>query len=110
MNTMTYKGQTARVEFDERDDIFVGHLLGITDVIGFHADTVSGLRSAFVDAVDDYMETCAKIGKAVEKPASGKIMLRVPPEVHSAALIAAKSSGTSLNQWAAKVLGEAAHA
>jgi len=110
MNTMTYKGQTARVEFDERDDIFVGHLLGITDVIGFHADTVSGLRAAFVDAVDDYMETCAKIGKAVEKPASGKIMLRVPPEVHSAALIAAKSSGTSLNQWAAKVLGEAAHA
>ena len=29
---------------------------------------------------------------------------------HSAALIAAKGSGTSLNQWAAKVLGEAAHA
>ena len=27
-----------------------------------------------------------KIGKAVEKPASGKRMLRVPPEVHSAAL------------------------
>ncbi len=24
MNTMTYKGQTARVDFDERDDIFVG--------------------------------------------------------------------------------------
>ena len=28
----------------------------------------------------------------------------------SAALIAAKASGTSLNQWAAKVLGNAAHA
>ncbi len=110
MNTMTYKGQTARVDFDERDDIFVGHLLGITDVVGFHADTVHGLRAAFAEAVDDYIDTCAKIGKAVEKPASGKLMLRVPPEVHSAALIAAKGSGTSLNQWAAKVLGEAAHA
>ena len=109
MNTMTYKGQTARVEFDERDDVFVGRLLGITDVVGFHADTVQGLRAAFAEAVDDYIDTCAKIGKAVEKPASGKIMLRVPPELHSAALIAAKCSGTSLNQWAAKVLGEAAH-
>ncbi len=110
MNTMTYKGQTARVEFDERDDTFVGHLLGIADVVGFHADTVPALRAAFVEAVDDYIDTCAKIGKAVEKPASGKIMLRVPPEVHSAALIAAKGSGTSLNQWATKVLSEAAHA
>lgn len=109
MNTMTYQGQTARIEFDERDDTFVGHLLGITDVVGFHADTVAGLRAAFEEAVDDYIETCAKIGKAVEKPASGNIMLRVPPEVHSAALIAAKASGTSLNQWATKVLGEAAH-
>jgi predicted HicB family RNase H-like nuclease len=37
-------------------------------------------------------------------------MLRVPPEVHSAALTAAEAAGTSLNQWAAKVLGEAARA
>ena len=35
-------------------------------------------------------------------------MLRVPPELHRVALIAAESAGTSLNQWAAKVLGEAA--
>ena len=62
------------------------------------------------EAVDDYIETCAKIGKEPQKPASDKIMLRVPPEVHSAALIAAKASGTNLNQWATKVLGEAAHA
>lgn len=35
-------------------------------------------------------------------------MLRVPPEVHSAALVAAQAPGTSLNQWAAKALAEAA--
>lgn len=110
MNTMTYKGQTARIEFDDRDEIFIGRLLGISDVVSFHAETVRELRAAFIEATDDYIETCAKIGKPVEKPANGKIMLRVPPEVHSAALIAAKASGTSLNQWAAKVLGQAAHA
>jgi predicted HicB family RNase H-like nuclease len=105
---MTYRGYSARVGFDDRGNIFVGHLLGIVDVIGFHADNVADLRAAFEDAVDDYLETCAALGKPPEKPASGKLMLRIPPEVHGAALVAAKAAGTSLNQWAAKVLASAA--
>jgi predicted HicB family RNase H-like nuclease len=36
-------------------------------------------------------------------------MLRVAPEIHSAALIAAQASGISLNQWASKALQTAAH-
>ena len=109
MNTMTYKGHTARVEFDDAEGIFSGRLLGISDVVGFHADNVPELRAAFEDAVDDYVETCARIGKQPEKPASGKLMLRIPPDVHRAALVAAESAGTSLNQWASKVLRQAAH-
>lgn len=110
MNTMTHMGQTARIEFDDRDNIFVGRLLGITDTISFHADTVVALRKAFVEAVDVYIETCAKIGKPVEKPANGKILRCVPPKLHSAALIAAEAAGASLNQWATKALHQAAHA
>jgi predicted HicB family RNase H-like nuclease len=88
----------------------VGRILGIQDVIGFHADNVAELRFAYEDAVDDYLETCEKIGKAPQKPASGKLLLRVPPEVHAAALIKAKAAGKSLNQWAAEVLDDATHA
>jgi len=106
MNTMTFKGYTARVEIDDRDNILVGRLLGLRDIVGFHADDVAGLRAAFEEAVNDYIDACAKIGKTPEKPASGKLMLRV---IHSAALIAAQASGVSLNQWAAKVLQAAAH-
>ena len=108
MNAMTYRGYTARVDFDDRDGLLVGRLLGIRDIVSFHADNVPDLRAAFEEAVDDYLETCAKIGKTAEKPTSGKLMLRVPPEVHGAALVAAQAAGTSLNQWAAKVLAEAA--
>ncbi|MCX7093063.1 MAG: type II toxin-antitoxin system HicB family antitoxin [Methylobacter sp.] len=107
MSTMTYRGYKARISFDDRDNIFVGRLLGINDIIGFHADNVTDLRSAFEEAVDDYLEACEKIGKSPEKPASGKLMLRVTPEIHAAALVAAKSAGKSLNQWAAEVLGGA---
>ena len=109
-STMTHKGQTARIEFDDRDNILVGRLVGITDVVSFHAESVAELRAAFEEAVDDYLETCARIGKAPQQPASGKMMLRVAPEVHSAALMSAQAAGVSLNQWAARVLGEAARA
>lgn len=109
MNTMTYKGYTARVELDERDAIFVGRLLGITDVIGFHGDTVADLRAAFEEAVEDYLDTCTKLGKVPLKPASGNLMLRIPPEVHAKAQITAQARGKSLNQWASEVLAEAVH-
>ncbi|AHF04069.1 HicB [Marichromatium purpuratum 984] len=108
MNSMHDKGYTARIDFDERDDCFVGRLLGLRDRVSFHAASVADLRAAFEEAVEDYLETCASIGKTPEKPASGRLMLRVPPEVHSAALIAAQAAGQSLNQWATQVLRVAA--
>jgi predicted HicB family RNase H-like nuclease len=104
MNTLTYKGYTARIDFDDRDNILVGRLLGIQDIIGFHADNVAALRTAFEEAVDDYHDACEKIGKSPEKPVSGKILLRVPPEIHAAALIKAQAVGKSLNQWAIEAL------
>jgi len=73
MNTMTYKSYTARIDFDDRDNIFVGRLLGIRDIVGFHADNVTDLRAAFEEAADDYLEACKEIGKSPEKPASGKL-------------------------------------
>jgi predicted HicB family RNase H-like nuclease len=89
MNSMNYRGYTARIEFDERDDIFVGRLLGVRDIISFHGDSVAELRTQFQLAVEDYLEDCAERGIPPEKPASGKAMLRIRPEVHAAATIAA---------------------
>ncbi len=107
MNTMTYKGYAARIEYSDEDACFVGHIAGIKDVIGFHAESVKELRVAFEDAVDDYLTTCEKLGRAPQKPYSGKLMLRVPPEVHARATMMAEARGMSLNQWAADVLSKA---
>ncbi|WCE94609.1 type II toxin-antitoxin system HicB family antitoxin [Acidithiobacillus ferriphilus] len=82
--------------------------LGVRPIIGFHGETVVELRAQFIAAVDDYLEDCAAQGISPEKPASGNLMLRVPPEVHGAVLVAAQASGKSLNQWAAEVLKNAA--
>ncbi len=75
---------------------------------GFHADTVDDLRAAFHEAVEDYIETCAKLGKDPQRAYSGQMMFRVSPEVHQRAAKAAELAGKSLNQWAEEVLGKAA--
>jgi predicted HicB family RNase H-like nuclease len=109
MNTMKYKSYSARIEYDDHDRIFVGHLIGVRDIVGFHGASVEELEIAFHEAVDNYLAACAKLGQQPNKPVSGKILLRVPPEIHSAAIMAAESEGKSLNQWASNVLAEAAH-
>ena len=107
-NVMTYKGYSARIEYDGDDEIFFGKLAGIRDGIGFHADTVAELKTAFHEAVDDYVETCAKAGKEPQKPFSGKVMFRIDPETHRQAALAAELAGVSLNQWAEQVIEKAA--
>ena len=109
MKPMTYKGYAAHIKYSDDEACFIGHITGITDVIGFHADNVQDLRDAFGAAVDDYLTTCEKLNRPDQKPASGKLMLLVPPEVHGEALVAAQVKGMSLNQWASQALREAAH-
>ena len=108
MNTMTCKGCSARIGYDDEDRIFVGRIAGIRDGVGFHADNVQAPQEAFHEAVEDYLHTCAKVGKKPQKPYSGRMMFRVNPEVHRKAALAAELSGKSLNQWAEEVLERAA--
>lgn len=104
MTPMSYKGYAARIEYSDEDECFVGHIAGISDIIGFHGDSVMEIRAAFQEAVDDYLETCAKAGIPPKKPYSGKIMLRVSPELHARAAMAAAAQGKSLNALAAEAL------
>jgi predicted HicB family RNase H-like nuclease len=66
-NTISYNGYYARVEFDGDDGLFIWRLAGINDVVGFHADSVANLAKAFHEAVEDYVATWNRAGKAPEK-------------------------------------------
>ncbi len=102
MNAMRYKGYAARIEYSDEDDC-----AGINDVIGFHGDSVLELHRAFEEAVDDYLKTCKKIGRSPQKPYSGHIMLRIPPELHAKVAMLAEAHGQSLNSWVAELLDQA---
>ncbi len=106
-NAMSYKSYTASMSFDAEDKIIVGRVLDIDDIIMFHGESVAEFETNFRMVVDDYISACEKLGGAPEKPASGKLMLRVAPNVHAAALKAAARSGVSLNKWAEQALNAA---
>ena len=79
----------------------------IRDIVTFHGETVDELEKAFKEAVDDYLATCEKLGVKPNKPYSGKLTLRIPPNVHASIATAAETSGKSLNKWVADVLNHA---
>ena len=108
INRMSYKGYTASMVFDAQDKVIVGRVQDVDDIISFHGDSVAEFESHFHTVIEDYLAASKELGSAPEKPASGKVMLRIAPEVHAAALKAAARSGTSLNKWAEGALGKAA--
>src|SRR6056297_1918535 len=103
---MEYKGYFARVEFDDKANIFHGEVINLRDVITFEGESVDELRKAFADSVEDYLEFCAERGEDPEKPYSGKFLVRVEPELHKTLAIKARKKGKSLNTWIHDTLHE----
>lgn len=110
MNLMTYKDYSARIEYSDEDACFIGHIAGIRDVIGFHGESVTELRAAFEEAVDDYLATCEKLKRSPQRPYSGKVMLRIDPQIHAKVAMLAEAQGKSINAWAQEALQRAVSA
>jgi predicted HicB family RNase H-like nuclease len=96
---MEYKGYFAKVEFDDKANVFFGEIINLRDVITFEGATVESLRKAFNDSVEDYLAFCSERGEEPEKPYSGKFLVRVAPEFHKTIVIQARKNGKSLNTW-----------
>lgn len=57
-----YKGFTSTPRYSADDDAFFG-LLDVSDaVVIYDSETATGLKQAFVDAVEDYLEMRAENG------------------------------------------------
>ena len=106
-NIMQYKGYSAIVRYSAEDECLVGHITGINDIVGFHGDSVEEIRKAFEEAVDFYMDSCAKMGHEPNKPYSGRVTLRLPPELHAKLAVKAEMEGRSLNNWMVTTLNKA---
>jgi predicted HicB family RNase H-like nuclease len=99
-----YKGYTGVVEFDPELSLFVGHVKDLGDEIFFEGESVESLKMSMQRAVDHYLSVCEARGEEPERPYSGKLNLRLGPDLHRAAAIAAATEGESPNSWLAKLV------
>jgi len=65
---MEYKGYYANPRYSAEDHLFWGKLEGISDSIAFEGTTVDELKNAFLEAVDDYLETCKRNNMVAKTP------------------------------------------
>ncbi|MBI4746597.1 MAG: type II toxin-antitoxin system HicB family antitoxin [Deltaproteobacteria bacterium] len=103
-DTMTYKGYIGSVSYSEEDEVFYGKIEAINDLIMFEGESVKELKSAFHEAVEDYLETCKQMGREPQKAFKGSFNVRVPFDLHRKAVEKAIRLGISLNQLVQKAL------
>ena len=98
-NTMEYKGYIGSVEFEEEKTCFFGNVLGITTPISYEGESAWKLITNFHTAVDDYLARCKESGVQPEAAYTGSGNLRISPELHKQAALAAIAQDVSLNQF-----------
>lgn len=103
-NIMLIDNHQAVITFDPDIEMFRGEFLGLNGGADFYADDVAGLQHEGKLSLNAYLQECKMRGVEPHKNFSGKFVLRIAPEIHEAATIAAAACGVSLNQWVAGVI------
>lgn len=98
-HTFEYKGYLGSAQVNVEDNLLHGRLLFITDVVNYAAETPQALETAFREAVDDYLQTCADLGDEANVPFKGTFNVRFTPEQHRDCALAAMHEDVSLNDW-----------
>lgn len=105
-NILEYKGYFTKVEYSAEDNILFGKIEGIRDLVTFECENVKDLEKEFHEAVDDYLAFCADLGKEPNKTYSGAFNVRISPELHRAAALAADREGVKLNAYVKDAIQE----
>ena len=108
-NTMNFGKYKASIRYDAEIGEFRGEFLGLNGGADFYGKSLAELKREGAASLKVFLEMCAEKGIEPDRSFSGRLMLRVSPEVHSSVIHAAAAHGKSLNQWAAEALLEAAH-
>ena len=104
---MQHKGYYGSVHFDDEELIFHGKIEFIRALISYEATDAKGIRRAFEEAVEDYLEMCQTQGIKAEAPFKGSLNVRLGSELHRRIAIAAKQRHSSINKFIIDTLGMA---
>lgn len=94
---LKHKGYAGTVEYALEDGVLHGKVLFVADLITYEAESLPALKSAFEEAVDDYLQTCQDMGKDPDRPASGAFNVRTGEDRHQALILCSLREGVPLN-------------
>lgn len=94
---LKYKGYRGQAIFDNDSGMLFGHVIGLKDIITFQAVSVKELEHEFKASIDFYLDVCKKRGEKPEKSFSGKLNIRIAPDLHAQLSQEALQQGVSLN-------------
>ena len=97
MDILKYKDYEGTADLDMARQVCRGKILFIDDLVTYEAASPTELQTEFEAAVDDYIDTCATLGREPQKPLRGQFNVRVPPALHKAAALRALADDVSLN-------------
>lgn len=104
MDIMKYKQFEGTADVDMDRAVCHGKILFIDDLVTYEAPTPDELRRAFQEAVDDYLDTCAELGRDPQVPLKGVFNVRVHPSLHRAAVLRSVTDNVSLNEIVVRAL------
>ncbi len=101
---LKYKGYLGSIEPQIEEGTLFGKLVFIRDLVTYEADNLTDLTREFQASVNAYLEGCQDVGKEPDKPCKGTFNVRVKPNLHRDAVIAAGDE--SLNSFVAEAIKE----
>ncbi len=105
---MQYKGYYGSVHLDDDELFFYGKVEFIRALVNYEATDAKGLRHAFEEAVNDYLELCQSKGIEAELPFKGSLNVRLGSSLHRRVAIAAARLHVSVNKFITDTLEKVA--
>ncbi len=98
-NVIEINGERAVIAFDPELQMLRGEFVGLNGSADFYAENVHDLLEEGRKSLAVYLEMCREKGIEPRRKFSGKFNIRLTPDDHAAAVIAAAAAGKSLNEW-----------
>lgn len=103
---LRHEGYIAEIGYEDGDELMHGDTINTRATLHFAGRNIDELKAAFADTIADYREWCKERGVEPERPYSGTLSLRIPPELHKRVAERAAKAGESINQFIAERLEE----
>ena len=109
-NLMEIDGCKAVIAYDPQTNLFRGEFVDLNGGADFYAADVKSLQREGKLSLKVFLDMCREDKVEPRKNDSGKLMVRLPAEVHAKAAASAAAEGKSLNTWLTDVVAQASEA